>query len=104
MRETDLEYEVEIKDDSLLTITPSRKVEGKEDWLAVLAEALFWLDMDYTHSDQDGWQYISHVNSQKVFPMDDYGYDLIRDLKEGKTIQVMGRDNLPDYEDYEWNH
>lgn len=45
---------------------------------------------------------ISSMNHQLVWPMDDYGYDLIRDLQMGKTVEVMGRSN-DDYQEYEWN-
>ena len=70
---------------------------------AFIEEALFWKDMEFYHSNTDGWLYIVSMNHQLVFPMNDYGYDLIHDLMTGKDISVMGRDNLPDYADYEWN-
>lgn len=98
----ELSFDIDITDD-LLTIKPSRPFTRNELYDEFIEETLFWKDMEFYHSNTDGWSYIVSMNHQLVFPMDDYGYDLIRDLMKGKDISVMGRDNLPDYADYEWN-
>lgn len=93
-------YEV-VLSEGVLKIIPE-SVPGK-NWIEELVEDLSWEDMDLYQSHEDGWTYITHMNSQLVFPMDDYGYDLMADIRAGKPIEVCGRDNLPDYEGYEWN-
>ena len=101
--DVELSFDIDINDEGLLTIHPSRQFNDKELICEFIGEALFWKDLYFYHSSMDGWKYIVSMNHQLVFPMDDYGYDLIRDLMEGKNISVMGRDNLSDYSDYEWN-
>jgi len=99
-----LDFDVDLADDGMLTITPYRmKLPEDREWLEALNEALFWKDMDLIHSSQDGWMYIYHRNTDKVFPMDDYGYNLITNLERSEQAKVMGRDNHPDYDEYEWN-
>lgn len=98
----ELSFDIDITD-GILTIKPSRPFTRNELYDAFIEEALFWKDMEFYHSNTDGWLYIVSMNHQLVFPMNDYGYDLIHDLMTDKDISVMGRDNLPDYADYEWN-
>lgn len=97
-----MNFDIELSEEGLLTITPQDTCTDKNTFLTELIDSLFWEDMDLTISSQDGWTYISSMNHQLVWPMDDYGYDLIRDLQMGKKVEVMGRSN-DDYQEYEWN-
>ncbi|OQA49713.1 MAG: hypothetical protein BWY45_03483 [Euryarchaeota archaeon ADurb.Bin294] len=97
-----MDFDIELSEEGLLTITPHDTYTDKNTFLTELIDSLFWEDMDLTISSQDGWTYISSMNHQLVWPMDDYGYDLIRDLQMGKKVEVMGRSN-DDYQEYEWN-
>lgn len=97
-----MDFDIELSEEGLLTIIPQDTYVTKETFLVELIDSLFWEDMDMTISSQDGWTYISSLNHQLVWPMDDYGYDLIRDLRAGKKVEVMGRSN-DDYREYEWN-
>jgi hypothetical protein len=96
------EFDIDITGEGLLTIAPSGPEDDIDTWLNAFVDALFWEDIYFYPSGQDGWTYL--VKCDQVFPMDDYGYDLIRDLRAGHPVSVMARDNLPDYAEYEWNN
>ena len=100
MRE--MSFDIKLSEEGLLTITPPEEVMDKDTFLTEFVDSLFWKDMDFTVSHQDGWTYISSINHQLVRPMYDYGYDLIADLRAGKTVEIMGRSN-DEYQEYEWN-
>jgi hypothetical protein len=95
-----MEFEVSIENDEL-NIVPSGELNDK--FIEDLAEELFWHDAELIQSHMDGWWYVVHMNTDNVFPMDDYGYNLLENLKKGEAIMVAGRSNHDDYEEYEWN-
>lgn len=97
-----MSFEIEVSDRGVLSITPPEVVMDRGSFLLVIIDALFWVDMDLTVSCLDGRTYITSDNHQLVWPMDGYGYDLIRDLRAGKIVRVMGRPNN-EYKEYEWN-
>lgn len=91
---------IEKFDNGMLKIEP----EGERTFYDIaMSDDLFWKDLSLYHSCMDGWTYLYDANRNLVYPMNDYGYDLIRDLIKGKSIEVMGKDNDSDYSDYEWN-
>ncbi len=97
-----MSFDIELSEDGLLTITPPEEVMDKDTFLTEFVDSLFWKDVVLTISHQDGWTYITSANHHLVWPMDDYWYDLIADLRTGKRVEVMGRSN-DEYQEYEWN-
>ena len=57
---------------------------------------LFWNDLYIETS--DGWLYLLDTNRNKVVPLNNYGWDAIRELNEGKTVILSYWDNDPEYE------
>lgn len=98
----ELTFDIELIND-LLTITPSRSFTPEELIKEFFGDALFWKDMYFYESHIDGWSYIHDSHNDYVYPMNDYGYNLISDLMKGKQIKVMNKPNDEDYKDYEWN-
>ena len=101
--EIDLTFEIIKEESGLLIIKPSRSFNQDEFFEFIQGDDLFFKDLYYYHSGIDGWIYLYDSNKNLVYPMDDYGYNLFRDLKNGKSIEIMGRENNDDYTDYEWN-
>ena len=66
-------------------------------------EALFWADITFCGSMMDGWNYFYDANQNLVYPLNDYGYDLIDELIDKGTVTMYGRPNDGDYEGFEWN-
>lgn len=97
-----MDFDIELSDEGLLTITPPESYETDREFMVEFIDSLFWEDMNYYHSSYDGWQYVVSMNHQLVFPLDDYGYDLMRDMRDGKKVEVMGRP-MDDYKEYEWH-
>lgn len=66
-------------------------------------DALFWNDLYFYHSSQDGWQYLYDANQDKVYPIDDYQFNRFNDLLSEGHTEIKSVPNDDTYSDYEWN-
>jgi hypothetical protein len=67
------------------------------------SEGLFWNDLYYYSSGEDGWDYLHDANTNTVYPLNDYGYDHIKTLLDKGSVTLKGVPNDDTYADYEWN-
>ena len=56
-----MSFDIKLSEEGLLTITPPEEVMDKDTFLTEFVDSLFWKDMDFTVSHQDGWTYISSM-------------------------------------------
>ncbi len=64
---------------------------------------LFWEDIYFHHSSIDGWWYFYDANINKVMSLNDYGFDHIAELMEGKSVFLPYIDNDIEFAEFEWN-
>ena len=69
----------------------------------ITAENLFWNDLTFYESNQDGWSYFYDANRNMVIMLDDYGFNLLKELLDKKEIELTYIENGEDYKCYEWN-
>ncbi len=79
--------------------------EDSRDYMDVIgSDDLFWNDLYFYHSQEDGWQYLYDVNTGKVIPIDDYGINRLDNLiKDGNVLMPYSTLDHEDFKDYEWN-
>ena len=59
-------------------------------------DELFWNDLNIESS--DGWSYLHDSNRNQVCFLDGYGFNIVDELKTGKTVVLYYRENDPEYE------
>lgn len=69
----------------------------------ITSDDLFWNDLSFYESGHDGWSYLYDQNRDKVIMLDDYGFDLLKELLDKRQIELTYVDNGEDYQGYEWN-
>ena len=62
-------------------------------------DALFWNDLYIETS--DAWLYLYDASRNRVCFLNDYGYNILDELKTGQMIVLQYHENDPDYE---FNH
>ena len=64
---------------------------------------LFMNDLYIYPSQEDGWTYLVDRSNSTAGPLDDYGYDRITDLMEGRTATIRMKDIKTYYSEYDFN-
>jgi hypothetical protein len=59
--------------------------------------------LSFCHSNMDGWQFFYDANRNQVICIDDYGYNIIKDLLKNGYCYAEYKENDENYQDYEWN-
>jgi hypothetical protein len=65
----------------------------------VNSDDLFWNDLSYHISGLDGWSYLIDSNQDKVFPINDYHWSGLDELREKGRIVLTAMDD-DDAKDY----
>jgi len=81
------------------------KLEDEKDLSDIVnSDEFFMGDLQFHHSQQDGWQFIYDANRNQIVYITDYGYDEIINLLEKGKVELEYKENdLESYADYEWN-
>lgn len=69
----------------------------------ITSDNLIWNDINFYHSNMDGWQYFYDANRNQVICINDYGYNILEDLLQNGYSYAEYKENNEDYQDYEWN-
>lgn len=55
----------------------------------MMSDDLEWSDLTIFTSTEDGWMYMYDANQDNLYSMNDYGYDNIRELLNGRTVKMV---------------
>ena len=69
-----------------------------EDVIYSLAEKDLYLEYAY----EDGWTYLIDVNAGKIYYVDGYGFNRLKELLENKKAFFECVDDLEDFKEYEF--
>lgn len=63
--------------------------DEQNEYDVLLSDDLMRADLSVFTSSEDGWMYCYDANQDKLYSMNDYGYNNIQKLLEGKIVKLI---------------